>query len=163
MAVLFQNGHAWPWGHWYWEQFWDSQGIPQRMFSDLSCSFGTQADSAMPLLKGSSKNESWATHLFCPTMTSCQKASILLGEAKNKQVVGSSRGQAARNWAEQDKTGPTKRMHSMVLIGHLWPLPWKHLHFYRKQVDNFVLYLGTECCLELFRSQAGGLQRRNFK
>lgn len=44
----------------------------------------------------------------------------------------------------------------MVLIAHLWPLSQKHLHFNRKQAEDFATYLRTECCQELLRQQAGG-------
>lgn len=97
-------------------------------------------------------------------MPNCQKASILSAEAKDKQVLGgvifaATGCKLPGTGTEQNQTGSTKSTGNTVLIGHLWPVPWKHLHFYRKQVENFVLYLRTECCPEVFWQQAGGLQR----
>lgn len=99
---------------------------PQRMFSDLSPSFGAQADSAVPLLNGSSKNESRSTHLLCLTMPSCQNASILSAEAKDKQVLGSvifaaTGSKMPGTGTEQNQTGSTKSMRNTVLTGPLWP------------------------------------------
>lgn len=68
-------------------------------------------------------------------------------------------GASCQAWerAEQaSKTGCTEHIYNMELIGHLWPLPQKHLHFNRKQAKDFALYLRTECSLELFRQQAVG-------
>lgn len=52
--------------------------------------------------------------------------------------------------------GSMKLIHNVVLTAHLWPLSQKHLHFNRKQAEDFALYLRTECLQELLRQQAGG-------
>lgn len=88
-------------------------------------------------------------------MPSCEKASILSAEAKDKQGLGgvifaATGSKLPGTGTEQNQTGSTKSTGNTVLIGHLCPVPWKHLHFYRKQVENFVLYL----CRDSKKSQS---------
>lgn len=150
MCVHFYNSHAWPWGHW--EQFWDFffQGHRECF---LIC--------PLPLghswLGGASSE--WKQQEWELIYTSSGSHHAQLSESfhsirrrKYKQVPGRVIFTATGNklpgtGAKWNKMDSTKHMHNMVLIGHLCPLPWKHLHFYRKQVENSVLHLRTECLL----------------
>lgn len=139
---------------------------PQRMFSDLSPSFGAQADSAMPLPNGSSKSESRSTYLLCLTMPSCQKASILSAEAKDKQVLGSvifaaTGSKMPGTGTEQNRTGSTKSMRNTVLIGHLWP--GSICIFIENKLKMLSYIWGLNAVRKFSGSRQAGLQRKKFK